>query len=63
MSDVNELWFNDQVQFARLLVEIRATQDIDFDELCESMDLEFEYVQELFDRAHKNFEQYKKELL
>ena len=44
-------WNNDKVQFARLLCEIAATQELDVDELMESMDLSEEGIQELFDRA------------
>lgn len=45
-------WENDFIQFARLLNEIRATQE-DFDEeaLCDEMDLEPSDIDELFDRA------------
>lgn len=58
MSD--RAWNNDLVQFARLLCEIAATQDVDFDALSESMDLPKQCVDELFERAHVVFEGCKK---
>lgn len=57
------LWDNDLIQFARLLDEIRATQEnLDYDSLCESMDLEPDDIDELFERAMKVFERAKAEL-
>lgn len=54
------LWENDLIQFARLLDEIRATQEnIDYDALCESMDLEADRIVELFERAMVVFEKSK----
>jgi hypothetical protein len=54
-------WDNNQVQFARLLAEIVATQDkLDIKALCESMDLEPEQINELFDRADTAWEAAKK---
>lgn len=59
----NKLWDNNLIQFARLLSEINATQDsIDFDALCESMNLEREEVNELFDRANDVWEKAKADL-
>lgn len=54
MSD--RAWNNDFVQFARLLCEIAATQDVDFGALSESMDLEKEHIDELFERAYLAWE-------
>ena len=51
------LWDNDLVQFARLLDEIRATQDgLDYGLLCGEMDLDLDEVSALFDRAEAVFE-------
>lgn len=58
MSD--RAWNNDFVQFARLLCEINATQEIDIETLCESTDLDVEEINELFDRAHDVFENNKR---
>lgn len=59
----NKLWDNNLIQFARLLSEINATQDsIDFDALCESMNLEREEINELFDRANDVWEEAKADL-
>jgi len=53
----SDKWANDLVQFARLLCEIRATQDeLDVDGLCESMDLDPDDIGELFDRANDVWE-------
>lgn len=57
------LWDNDPLQFARLLCEIRATQVIDEYELGASMDLTGTQIEELFDRAHKAFEEAKRDYL
>lgn len=51
------LWLDDSIQFPRLLAEIVATQDnLDIAALCESMDLDPEEVDELFDRAQSAWE-------
>lgn len=53
-------WNNDPLQFARLLAEIRATQDhLDVDALCESMDLQPGDIDELFERADAAWEKAK----
>lgn len=49
-------WSNTPIQLARLLCEIRATQDLDVGALCESMDLELGDIAELFDRANEVWE-------
>ena len=51
-----EIWLRDDIQFPRLLAEITATQDIDIALLAESMDLSFDEVVELFDRAEAAWE-------
>lgn len=52
-----DLWSDDLIQFARLLSEINATQDnLDYEALCESMDLTPGDIVELFDRAGLVFE-------
>jgi hypothetical protein len=55
-------WDNNLIQFARLLCEINATQDINIVTLCESMDLTTDDVNELFDRANEVWEQAKERL-
>ena len=58
-------WDNNYVQFARLIAEINATVDIkeeDWKELCESMDLQEDEVNQLFDRALQVFEQSKERI-
>jgi hypothetical protein len=58
-----QLWHNNEVQFARLLCEIVATQDtLDFRPLKESMDISESDLQELFDRAHDVWEKSKSQL-
>jgi len=50
-------WDDNRVQFARLICEIVANvDDLHFAELCESMDLEPDQLQELFDRADEVWE-------
>jgi len=62
VEHLQDPWSDDLVQFARLIDEIRATQDISaWTDLCASMDLEPERVDELFDRAHKVWEKAKAE--
>jgi hypothetical protein len=60
MSD--EMWKRDDVQFPRLLAEIRATVDTSHYEkdLLEGMDLTAEQLDELFDRAQREWECVKK---
>lgn len=62
MAFVALRWDNDTVQFARLLSEIAATQDLpDLALLLESMDLTLNQVEELFERAHQVWENAKVE--
>lgn len=47
-----EKWYDNSIQFPRLLAEIVATQDnIDMPALCDAMNLEEHEVDELFERA------------
>jgi hypothetical protein len=55
----NPRWNDNLVQFARLLAEIVATQDLDNETLCASMDLEQDDINELFERAQEMWEQIK----
>lgn len=51
------LWEDDRIQFARLLDEIQATHsEIDFAALEESMDLERDDIDEIFERAQTVFQ-------
>ena len=52
----SNVWEDNNIQFPRLLAEIWYTQEIDYDELCDSMDLTDEQVDELFDRARTIWE-------
>jgi hypothetical protein len=62
VKHLQDPWSDDLVQFARLIDEIRATQDVTaWTDLCSSMDLDPEQVDELFDRAHKVWEKAKEE--
>ncbi len=49
-------WFDNSIQFPRLLAEIVATQDLNWDALCDSMDLELEDLDALFLRAEVEWE-------
>lgn len=55
----NPLWEDDLIQFARLLCEINATQDMDLEILAESMDLGLGNINDLFDRADNAWERAK----
>ena len=51
-----DLWFDNNIQFARLLGEMNAVVDFNEDQktaLCESMDLEWSQICELLDRAQE----------
>ncbi len=63
MCKLNSIWENDNVQFARLLAEIAAAGlgEGVWEDLCVSMDLESEYIAELFDRAQCAWEKHKLE--
>lgn len=55
----NPLWDDNTIQFARLLCEIMATQNVDYEALCESMDLTDADINDLFDRADDVWERAK----
>lgn len=60
MFDLN--WYNDLIQFPRLISEISACVHISEDDwkaLCESMDLTDNELNELFDRAQAEWERVK----
>ena len=51
--ETGEAWNDNFIQFPRLICEISATQDdLDLEELAESMDLNLRELNQLFDRAH-----------
>ena len=55
-------WGDNSVQFPRLLAEISANVGIssaDWAGLCESMDLNHDELEELFNRAHEEWERIK----
>jgi len=61
-SQMNPLWNKNVIQFPRLLAEIVATQpNLDMHALADSMDLEVDDVDDLFDRAQIEWEKIKKE--
>lgn len=53
-------WDNDEIQFPRLISEILATQDINYELLGASMNLTADQVKELFTRADQKWEMIKK---
>lgn len=53
------LWEDNSIQFPRLLAEIVATQSLDLDALCDSMDLSLSDLDELFERAVLDWEDIK----
>ncbi len=60
----NPRWLDNNVQFPRLIVELKANVTIsreDWSSLCDSMDLSGDYVDELFDRAEAEWGRIKKE--
>ena len=51
------LWDNNEIQFARLLCELVATcDDLKLRDCCESMDINQDELNELYDRAHAVWE-------
>ncbi len=55
-QDPNTNWGNDHLQFARLLTEAMAVGAIQAtDDLCESMDLSKDQVQDILDRAARTW--------
>jgi len=57
--DQSSLWYNDEIQFPRLISEIQATCEFSLKSLMDSMDLSREQLNELFDRAQKKWERIK----
>ena len=56
------MWNKNEVQFPRLLSEIFATVEFTKEQreaLCESMDLEYEDIQEIFRRAEDEWDSIK----
>ena len=51
----NRNWNDNELQFARLIHEIDATQNIDWDEVAEQMALYQSEVRELVERANEVF--------
>ena len=64
-EQAEDLWENDDIQFARLLAEIKAVglTPEQMDGLSESMDLSKEHIHQLLDRAEEVFEYVKKDIL
>jgi hypothetical protein len=65
MAKRKSLWYNDNLQFARLLSEIAGCVSIskkDMKALCESMDLTQADINEIMDRAENAFEVHKLKL-
>lgn len=63
-KDSHRLWERDDVQFPRLLAEIKAAglpAEV-IKQVCTSMDLSSEQVHELLDRAEETFEAIKEQL-
>ena len=54
------MWYNNEIQFARLLCElVAANESLAIEKVARSMDLEVAEVNELFERAHQVFEEAK----
>lgn len=53
---ITDPWMDNAIQFPRLLCEINATQGLDTEALKDSMDLNSDRLEELFERAHKTWE-------
>ena len=61
---MNKIWEDNNIQFPRLLAEIASTVEItepQFAELCASMDLSRDEVNELFERAEVEWQRIKEE--
>jgi hypothetical protein len=57
-----DVWKDNSIQFPRLIAEIVATVDINaetWQNLCDSMDLTTDELNELFDRAQESWEKIK----
>ena len=63
MKNQNPLWDKDELQFARLLCEIKSNQDnFDYGAIQASMDVTREQLDELFERAQFVWESAKRGL-
>jgi hypothetical protein len=59
---VPAIWYNNEIQFARLLCELVAVcDDMHLRDCCESMDLTQDQLQELYDRANDVWEKSKQD--
>lgn len=58
-----ELWKVNSIQFPRLLAELRAAglTTEQYEKLQDSMDLDLDEIEELFDRAQEAWEEHKKD--
>lgn len=59
-----ELWERDDIQFPRLLAEIRANVEVsekEWQDICESMDINEVELEQLWNRAGKKWEEIKLE--
>lgn len=66
-KEPEDLWLNDEVQFARLLCEIRAAGFLELDplmcaDMIASMDTDTQSVEEIFKRAEVLFEKTKRSI-
>ena len=63
--NTNSNWNKNSIQFPRLINEIEAIglTDEQHNNLCDSMDLEPEDIDELFDRAQREFDNIKRDVL
>lgn len=52
----NPLWLDSKIQFPRLISEIVATCELNAGELCESMDISVDELNDLLDRANRLWE-------
>ena len=55
MTMSNKNWNDNELQFARLIHEIDATQIVDWDDIAEQMDLYESEVRALVERANEVF--------
>jgi hypothetical protein len=62
---MNQKWLDNKIQFPRLLAEIYAIGGLSGDQmrqLCDSMDLEPDEINQLFDRAQDEWDRIKARL-
>ena len=59
------MWNSDLIQFPRLLAEINAVglNKSQVKQLCESMDLKEKEIKQVFDRAEREWDKIKKEVI